>query len=69
MKNYKKTATLIEYTQDYQEIRSWTIYGMFITKLGEEDFNKESDGKRQISAEFVYDRAIMNLPDDETEEA
>ena len=67
MKNYKKTATLIEYTQDYEPIRTWTIYGMFITKLTEDDFNKESDSKRQISADFVYDRAEMMLPDDETE--
>lgn len=69
MKNYKKTATLIEYTQDYEPIRTWTIYGMFITKLTEDDFNKESDGKRQIQAEFIYDRAEMTLPDDETESA
>lgn len=40
---------------------------MFITKLAEDDFNKESDGKRQIRAEFIYDRAVMNLPDDEEE--
>jgi hypothetical protein len=42
---------------------------MFITKLTEDDFNKESDGKRQISVDFVYDRAEMMLPDDETESA
>lgn len=63
MKNYKKTATLIEYTQDYEPIRTWTIYGMFITKLDEGDFDKENDGKRQITANFVYDRAIMELPE------
>lgn len=59
MKNYKKNCTLIEYTQDYQAIRTWTLYGCFITGLSEGEFDKESDGKRQITANFVYDYAIM----------
>ena len=62
MKDYKKTATLCEYTQDYELIRSWTIEGMFITKLSEDDFDRENDGKRKISAEFSYDRATYDLP-------
>ncbi len=36
MSEYKKQATLIEYTQDYEPIRTWTIEGMFITKLTED---------------------------------
>ena len=58
MKDYKKHATLTEYTQDYEPIRHWDIEGMFITKLQEDDFDRENDGKRQIQATFVYDRAI-----------
>ena len=27
MKDYKKTCTLCEYTQDYELIRTWTLYG------------------------------------------
>jgi hypothetical protein len=61
MKDYKKNATLIEYTQDFEQIRSWTIYGCWIQDLQEGDFDKENDGKRQITANIVYDRAIMNL--------
>ncbi len=67
MTEYKHTATLYEYTQDYEQIRSWTIEGMFITKLSEGDFDKENDGKRQITADFVFDRAIMELPKEEQE--
>ena len=65
MKDYKKTATLCEYTQDYELIRSWTIEGIFVTKISEEDFDRTADGKRQLTVEFSYDRATQNLPDEE----
>ena len=61
MKDYKKNATLIEYTQDFEQIRSWTLYGCWISKISEGEFDKENDGKRQISATIEYDRAEMNL--------
>ena len=61
MKDYKKNCTLIEYTQDFEQIRSWTLYGCWIQDIQEGDFDKENDGKRQITASIVYDRAEMNL--------
>ena len=61
MKDYKKTCTLIEYTQDFEQVRSWTLHGCWISKISEGEFDKENDGKRQISAEIQYDRAEMNL--------
>jgi hypothetical protein len=67
MKDYKKTATLIEYTQDFEQIRSWTLYGCWIQNITEDSFNKEQDGKRAIRASIVYDRAVMNL-DNKTED-
>lgn len=65
MQDYKKTATLCEYTQDYELIRSWDIEGIFITEITEGEFDRENDGKRKLSAKFVYDRAVMQLPDEE----
>jgi hypothetical protein len=62
MANYKKTCTLCEYTQDYELIRTWTLYGCWISELSEDAFNKESDGKRQITATIQYDRAEFELP-------
>lgn len=62
MKDYKKTATLTEYTQDYEEIRHWTLYGCWVSEISEDQFDKESDGKRQITATIQYDRAIMEMP-------
>jgi hypothetical protein len=61
MKDYKKNCTLIEYTQDFEQVRSWTLYGCWISKITEGEFDKENDGKRQISATIEYDRAEMNL--------
>lgn len=61
MKDYKKNATLIEYTQDFEQIRSWTLYGCWVSKISEGEFDKENDGKRQITATIEYDRAEMNL--------
>lgn len=62
MKDYKKQATLVEYTQDFEQVRSWTLYGCWIRNVTEGEFDKENDGKRQITAEIVYDRAVMELP-------
>ncbi len=61
MKDYKKNCTLIEYTQDFEQIRSWTLYGCWISDISEGDFDKENDGKRQITATIQFDRAEMNL--------
>lgn len=61
MKDYKKNATLIEYTQDFEQVRSWTLYGCWVSKINEGEFDKENDGKRQITATIEYDRAEMNM--------
>ena len=60
MKDYKKNATLVEYTQDFEQIRSWTLYGCWVQNISEDDFDKENDGKRKITANIVYDRAELN---------
>lgn len=41
---------------------------MFITDISEGDFDKTADGKRNITASFVFDRAIMELPEEESED-
>jgi hypothetical protein len=58
MKHYKKNCTLIEYTQDYEQIRKWDLRGCWISALSEDDFDKENDGKRQITVTVEYDKAI-----------
>ena len=65
MKDYKKDCTLIEYTQDFKQIRSWELYGCWISELQEGDFDKTNDDKRQITASIQYDRAEMSLDNSE----
>jgi hypothetical protein len=56
--NYKKNATLIEYTSDHVRVRSWKLIGCWIKNIEEGDYDKESDDIRRISATIRYDRAI-----------
>lgn len=62
MVDYKKNCTLIEYTQDFEQIRSWKLYGCWISDISEDGFDKESDGRRKLNATIQYDRAEMVLP-------
>ena len=59
MKDYKRKCVLVEYTQDYEQVRSWDLLGCWIKGLSEDAFDKENDGKRAITATIEYDRAIM----------
>ena len=63
MKDYKKNCTLIEYTQDFEQVRSWNIYGCWISAIDDSDFDKESDGPRKLTATLIYDRAEMVMPE------
>lgn len=65
MKDYKKNCTVIEYTQDFEKVRTWTLYGCWISDISEDGFDRENDGKRQITAKIEYDRAIEVLPNEE----
>lgn len=61
MADYKKTAILTEYTQDYAPIRNWNIEGIFVTGIDEGDFDRENDSKRQLTVKFAYDRATVDF--------
>jgi hypothetical protein len=64
MKDYKKKCTLLEYTQDYELIRIWTLEGCFPTDIQEGDFDKENDDRRQLTIPLKYDRATFKLPNE-----
>lgn len=59
---YKKTATLIEYTPDYSEkVRVWTIDGCWISNIQEENFSQSSgNDARRITCQIEYDRAYVS---------
>lgn len=62
--DYKKNCTLVEYTQDYKEIRHWELIGCWISKLTEDSFDMSNGDDRKITATISYDRAIMHEPDE-----
>ena len=49
----------------YELIRKWTIEGIFITKITEDDFDRASTDKRQLQVDFSYDRATQSFTDEE----
>lgn len=59
--NYKHDATLIEYTADHIKVRSWKLIGCWVKSLSEEDYDKETDNVRRVSATIRYDRAIPEI--------
>lgn len=58
---YKKKATLIEYTQDFVEIRRWDLIGLFPLGVEEGEFDKtKGEETRNLTVNFVYDRAFLH---------
>lgn len=60
MKDYKKEATLTEYTQDFKKVREWKLHGIFIYKIDEDDLDRENDGPRKLKVSFKVDWAEMS---------
>lgn len=64
MADYKKTCTLIEYSADYEMLKFWELQGCWIKSISENDFDSTSHGKREVTAEIRFDRAIPHRPDE-----
>jgi hypothetical protein len=60
---YKKDCYLIEYTPDHRKIRTWKLFGCWISKLSEGDYSAEDGGKHSIQATVEYDYAKIDLTD------
>lgn len=58
---YKKDCYLIEYSPDGQVVRQWRLRGCWISRLSEDDYNAESNGKKSITASIEYDRAEIDV--------
>jgi hypothetical protein len=64
MKDYKIDCQLVEYTQDFTIVRTWDLFGCWVSKISESEFDKETDNKRQITADIQYDYAVMSIGDE-----
>lgn len=59
---YKKNATLMEYTPDFSEVvRVWQLDGCWISSIQEQELSQEGGGQsRQITCQIQYDRAYVS---------
>ena len=65
MAEYKKNCYLQEYTPDWQLVRTWRLIGCWVSGLSEDQFSNDSDDKKTITATITFDKAYMELPDEE----
>ena len=59
-KDYKIDAYLVEYTPDYQVVRTWKLVGCWISEISEDEFNHETNDKHTIQVTIEYDKAFID---------
>ena len=59
--DYKRDATLIEYTSDHVKVRTWKLYGCWVKNISEDDYDKTNDDLVRVQATIRYDRAIPEI--------
>ena len=59
--DYKKNATLIEYTSDHVKVRSWKLIGCWVKDISEDPYDKTNDDLRRVTGTIRYDRAIPEI--------
>lgn len=64
-KDYKRTATLYELTPDFQIVRTWKLFGCWISDISEPDYDSDSAEIRTMDVTIVYDYGYPELPDTE----
>ncbi len=60
MSQYKKDCTLMEYTPDYQLVRSWKLKGCWVSAIDGGTFTMENGDKKTITATIEYDKAYID---------
>lgn len=61
--DYKRDAYLLEYTPDYQLVRTWKLMGCWISGISEDPYTHDDANKHQISATIEYDKAWIDISD------
>lgn len=62
-KDYKHDCYLLEYTPDFQLVRTWKLYGCWISNLDESTYDTDSQGVNQVTATIQYDKAMPDTSD------
>jgi hypothetical protein len=61
--DYKRDAYLLEYTPDYQLVRTWKLMGCWISGISEDPYSHDSAEKHTINATIEYDKAWIDISD------
>lgn len=61
--DYKIDAYLLEYTPDYQLVRTIKLMGCWISAISEDDFDHNSNEKHGLTATVEFDKAWVDTSD------
>lgn len=61
--DYKIDAYLLEYTPDYQLVRTIKMMGCWISGINEDDFDHNSNDKHGLTATIEFDKAWIDTSD------
>jgi len=64
MKDYKRDCLLMEYTPDYELVRTWELKGCWVKGISEPEYSMEDNSKRTITATIRYDKAFPVIGDE-----
>ena len=62
--DYKHDAYLLEYTPEYQIVRTWKLHGCWISGVEEDAYDHDNGGQiKQLTATIQYDKATVDSVD------
>ena len=61
--DYKYDAYLLEYTPEYQLVRTWIMKGCWISGINEDDYSHDNGELRTLNATIQYDKAYVDTSD------
>jgi hypothetical protein len=63
--DYKHDAYLLEYTPEYQLVRTWILRGCWVQNIDEGEYNHDSTEAKTMNVTIVYDKAYIDFSDSE----
>lgn len=61
--DYKLDAYLLEYTPEYQLVRTWVLKGCWISQISEGAYDHDSSDLKTCDVTIVYDKAYIDNSD------
>ena len=58
--DYKKDCKLLEYSPDYQLVRTWILHGCWVSNITEGTYDSNSNGMQTLTCTIQYDYAEID---------